>query len=125
MILGMYVTRSKQHVWFIGDPLENILGAKLPSGRDVMRNLVHYHRVKNVNIQDAANRVYTQIKIPMWEKARIPTKAKLDVIIKIRLVQRTPIAEQASSTNHSGESAQSSRIHKKDVRLVRYCTCRR
>ena len=78
MILGMYVTRSKQHVWFIGDPLENILGAKLPSGRDVMRNLVHYHRVKNVNIQDAANRVYTQI-IPMWEKARIPTKAKQDV----------------------------------------------
>ena len=84
MILGMYVTRSKQHVWFIGDPLENILGAKLPSGRYVMRNLVHYHRVKNVNIQDAANRVYTQIKIPMWEKACIPTKAKLDVIIKIK-----------------------------------------
>ena len=71
-------------MWFIGDPLENILGAKLPSGRDVMRNLVHYHRVKNVNIQDAANRVYTQIKIPMWEKARISSKAKLDVIIKIK-----------------------------------------
>ena len=83
MILGMYVTRSKQHVWLIGDPLENILGTKLPSGRDVMRNLVHYHRVKNVNIQDAANRVYTQI-IPMWEKARIPAKAKQDVIIKIK-----------------------------------------
>ena len=43
----MYVT---QHVWLIGDPLENILGAKLASGRDVMQNLVHYHRVKNVNI---------------------------------------------------------------------------
>ena len=83
MILGMYATRSKHHVWLIGDPLENIIGAKLPSGRDVMRNLVHYHRVKNVNIQDAANRVYTQI-IPIWEKARIPTKAKQDVIIKIK-----------------------------------------
>ena len=75
MILDMYVTCSKQQGWLIGDPLQNILGAKLPSSRDVMRNLVHYHRVKNVNIQDAANRVYTQI-IPMWEKVRIPTKAK-------------------------------------------------
>ena len=28
------------------DPLENILGAKLPSGRDVMRNIVHYHSEK-------------------------------------------------------------------------------
>ena len=75
IILDIYVTCSKQQGWLIGDPLQNILGAKLPSGRDVMRNLVHYHRMKNVNIQDAANRVYTQI-IPMWVKARIPTKAK-------------------------------------------------
>ena len=64
--------------------VENILGANLLSGRDVMRNLVHYHRVKNVNIQDAANRVYYTQIIPMWEKARIPTKAKQDVIIKIK-----------------------------------------
>ena len=64
--------------------VENILGANLLSGRDVMRNLVHYHRVKNVNIQDAANRVYYTQIIPMWEKARIPTKAKQDVIINIK-----------------------------------------
>ena len=36
-----------------------------------------------MNIKDAVNRVFTQI-IPMWEKARIPTKAKQDVIIKIK-----------------------------------------
>ena len=64
--------------------VENILGANLLSGRDVMRNLVHYHRVKNVNSQDAANRVYYTQIIPMWEEARIPTKAKQDVIIKIK-----------------------------------------
>ena len=35
-------TRSKDNVWLIGYPSETISGARLPSGRDVMRNFVYF-----------------------------------------------------------------------------------
>ena len=38
-------TRSSQHVWLIGFPSDNINGAKLPSGRDVMHFLSNIAKI--------------------------------------------------------------------------------
>ena len=81
MILGMYVTRIKQHVWLIGDPLENILGAKLPSGRDVMRNQSQSEkREHSRRSQPGIHTDYTHV----GESAYPDQGAKQDVIIKIK-----------------------------------------
>ena len=108
--------------------VENILGANLLSGRDVMRNLVHctlsqsekreHSRCSQPGILHTDYTHVGESAYPDQGEARRHHQNQ-------RLVQRTTIAEQGSSMNHSGESAQSSRIHKKDVCLVRYCTRRR
>jgi len=54
-------TRSKNKVWLIGFPLSSITGARLPSGRDVMRNFVYYHRLGKLTISDSANKVFVQV----------------------------------------------------------------
>ena len=40
-------TRSKDNVWLIGYPSETISGARLPSGRDAMRNFVYFCDQRN------------------------------------------------------------------------------
>ena len=59
MILDIYATCSKQQGWLIGDPLQNILGAKLPSSRDVMRKLVHYHSEKREHSRRSQPGIHT------------------------------------------------------------------
>ena len=38
-------TRSAQHIWLIGFPTDKLIGAKLPSGRDVMRFLSNIAKI--------------------------------------------------------------------------------
>ena len=42
-VFSSYLTRGCDNVLLIGYPLEHLTGARLPSGRDVMRNFVFYH----------------------------------------------------------------------------------
>ena len=115
MILGMYATRSRKHswckfaVWSRCDAQSSALSQseKREHSRCSQPGILH------TDYPHVGESAY-----PDQGEARRHHQNQ-------RLVQRTPIAEQASSMNHSGESAQSSRIHKKDVRLVRYCTRRR
>lgn len=78
----MALTRSSSLVWQIGQPLEHLYGTKLPSGREVMQNLIYHHNTKKLTIRVAANKVYNEL-LPFWEKARIPTRAKNLVISQI------------------------------------------
>lgn len=76
-------TRSAEKVWLIGYPLETIMGARLPSGRDVMRNFVFYHRSKKLTINASTQEVFAQV-MPFWEKSRIPTRQKHHIVQKIK-----------------------------------------
>jgi hypothetical protein len=75
-------TRSSDYVWMIGSPLEQLTGARLPSGRDVMCNFLYYHRLKKLPIRDSASAVYDQL-MPFWSKARLPVRAKHHIVTKI------------------------------------------
>ena len=76
-------TRSAEKVWLIGYPLETIMGARLPSGHDVMRNFVFYHRSKKLTINASTQEVFAQV-MPFWEKSRIPTRQKHHIVQKIK-----------------------------------------
>ena len=77
------VTRSNDNIFLIGHPCDTISGARLPSGRDVMRNFIFYHRSEKLSINESANCVYDQL-LPFWNKCRLPVRQKNHIIKKIR-----------------------------------------
>lgn len=79
----MASTRSRDIAWLIGHPRDNITGARLPSGRDVMRNFVYYHRHQKMTIAKSAQQVYDQL-LPFWIKSRLPIRHKPNIIQKIK-----------------------------------------
>ena len=79
----MNTTRSCNKDWLIVYPLATIFGARLPSGRDVMRNFSFYHRVQKLTIVDSAKQVYTNL-VPFWIKSRLPIRQKQHVIRMIK-----------------------------------------
>ena len=76
------LTRSNDLVFLIGHPKENLNGARLPSGRDVMQNFIFYQRSLKHTINDSAQQVYEQL-LPFWIKSALPTRRKDHVIKKI------------------------------------------
>ena len=80
--ISSYLTRSSDDMFLIGHPLEHLTGARLPSGRDVMRNFVFYHLTLKKTIKDSAQQVYAQL-MPFWLKSHLPTRRKDHVIKKI------------------------------------------
>lgn len=77
------LTRSKDITWLIGHPSETIAGARLPSGRDVMKNFVFYHRIKKQTLSDSARQVHDHL-LPFWIKSRLPIRQKQHIIQKIK-----------------------------------------
>src|ERR1043165_3945820 len=75
------LTRSKDNTWLIGHPIEIITGAHLPSGRDVMKNFLYYHRLNKLTIDESARHVYEQL-LPFWLKSRIPVRQKGHIVLK-------------------------------------------
>lgn len=75
-------TRSTDTVWLLGFPCENISGARLPSGLDVMRNFLFYHRTRKLSISKSAKCVYDQL-VPFWVKSRLPIIQQKHIITKI------------------------------------------
>lgn len=67
----------------IGYPCETITGARLPSGRDVMKNFIHYHRKMKLTVSQCAHQVY-DVLLPFWNKSRLPVRHKPDVVKKIK-----------------------------------------
>jgi hypothetical protein len=94
------LTRSKDNIWLIGYPIETITGARLPSGRDVMKNFVFHHRLQKRTIADSSERVYDQL-LPFWIKSRLPTREKHHVIQKIKqlYIQQTDLLKNRSRSN--------------------------
>ena len=76
-------TRSKDIIWLIGHPCELITGARLPSGREVMKNFVYYHRVKKQTLSNSAKSVCDQL-VPFWMKSRLPIRENHKIAKKIQ-----------------------------------------
>ena len=80
------VTRTNCHVLLIEHPVEQLTGARLPSGRDVMQNFVHYHLSLpyfKCTINDSAQQVSEQLQ-RFWLKSSLPTWRKDYVIKKLK-----------------------------------------
>jgi hypothetical protein len=75
--------RKKTKVWLIGYPKDTITGARLPSGRDVMRNFIHHLRVSKLSIAESSQNVYDQL-VQFWMKSRLPIRDKQHIIRKVK-----------------------------------------
>lgn len=96
------VTRSSDNVWLIGHPTDVLLGARLPSGRDVLQNFVYYHITKKMTVTDSAHEVYNQL-VPFWEKSHLPVRQKHHVVQKIKDLynERNNLMKHRSRSNQS------------------------
>lgn len=93
-------TRTKSEIYLIGPQKHQIMGAKLPSKRQVLS--VYFYNTRTVKLSqvDSLEILYFEIRV-FWEKARIPISKKQYVILKIqslvddyRGVQKTPSARK-------------------------------
>ena len=78
----MAITRSFDKIWLVGHPIERILGCKLLSNRKVLQNYAYHHNTMGQTLKDSARFVCLEL-MPLWMKARIPTRAEFHIISKI------------------------------------------
>ena len=90
-------THNSQHVRLIGFPTDKIIGAKLPSGRDVMRFLIK-HRKNKCTTRESAHTNYDEL-IKIRHQCRIPVKSKRDSIDKIEKLYKQQ--QQLSKSIHA------------------------
>ena len=88
-------TRSKSVTLLIGQPCEKITGARLPSGRDIIRNFVFFHRLKKMTVADSARQVHDQL-MPFWTKSRLPVRQKQHIVQKIKDLYREQVRLKSS-----------------------------
>lgn len=110
------VTRSNDIVLLIGHPLEQLTGARLPSGRDVMRNFIYYQRSLKYTINDSSQKVYEQL-IPFWIRSGLPTRRRDHVAKKIRdlYAEHVRLMKNASRGNAKDLESQSQYSKKLDM----------
>jgi hypothetical protein len=96
------VTRSSDNVWLIGHPTDILLGARLPSGRDVLQNFVYYHITKKMTVTDSAHEVHDQL-VPFWAKSHLSVRQKHHVVQKIKDLynERNNLMKHRSCSNQS------------------------
>ena len=103
------ITRSNNNIWLIGFPKETISGARLPSGLDVMKNCVYYHRQQKLNINTAAQQVHDQL-LPFWVKSRLPVRQKQHILQKIKDLY----AEQVRLMKHRKRNNSTDQMNQKE-----------
>ncbi len=76
-------TRSTDTIWLVGGMQEAFSAVKLPSRGEVLRVMFHYHNNDKLSLRDSIAKT-TELLLPVWERARIPTKAPTHVVEHIR-----------------------------------------
>lgn len=77
------VTRAACSVWLVGGTEKSFKTSKLPSRGDVLKVLFNYHNREHMSLKDSIEKT-TSLLMPIWEMARIPTKAAYHVVEHIR-----------------------------------------
>ena len=75
-------TRKGTEIWLLGNTIDRISGAKLPSNGDVLRRLFFLTKNK-MNVKEASNIIYSEL-LDFWDKAKIPIRDKQHVLAKIK-----------------------------------------
>jgi len=73
----------RQHIFLLGNLVNQITGNKLPSNGDCLRVLFYNMRVVNLNLNDSSGLVADECLL-FWKKARIPTQYHCDIVRKIK-----------------------------------------
>jgi hypothetical protein len=77
------VTRAASAIWLVGGIEENFRSSKLPSRGEVLKVLFNFREPKQMSLKDSVDAT-TELLLPIWNKARIPTKASAHVVEHIR-----------------------------------------
>ena len=72
------LTRAARSVWLIGGTDEDFKASKFPSKTEVLKVLFHYRIEEKLSLKDSIENTSSLI-LPIWNKARIPTKAPVHV----------------------------------------------
>jgi len=75
-------TRAETHLYLIGSTVTELLGAKLPSNRQVFGLFLRRHLTEGFTIRSAAMQVIKEV-LNFWEKARIPVRQSQHCICKL------------------------------------------
>src|SRR5688572_26379724 len=102
------LTHSKSNIWLIGHPCNVISGPRLPSGRDVMRNFIYFHRKQKLRIDDSAKRVLDNL-LPFWIKSRLPTRDRWNILPKIKHL----FGKQTNLMKHRSRSTEKDLLNQK------------
>lgn len=76
-------TRKKAEIWLIGNTEDHFSYAKLPTRGQVLKVLFNFHTLRNQSLDDSVKET-AAMELPIWERARIPTKAKNHVWDRLR-----------------------------------------
>lgn len=76
-------TRSSSAVWLVGGTEVQFKTSKLPSRGEVLKVLFGYHIGEHLSLKDSIDTT-SSLLLPVWEMARIPTKAPNHVVEHIR-----------------------------------------
>lgn len=68
-------TRAQNAVYLIGIPYSQILGAKLPSKKQVLSVFLFNHRTLKMTVRESASLVFDELSV-FWAKAHIPIQTK-------------------------------------------------
>src|SRR6218665_914882 len=77
------VTHATLSVWMIGMTEEDFKASKFLSKKEVLKVLFHYRIEEKLSLEDSIEKTSSLI-LPIWDKARIPTKAPVHVVEHIR-----------------------------------------
>ena len=79
---------KRRGLWLIGSPTEEILGAKLPSNRQVLLKFMFEHKERGHTLRESAT-LTTRSLLTFWEKARIPVRKEWHIIAKVEALHKS------------------------------------
>lgn len=74
--------KSREPIFLIGFETSQILGAKLPSNRQVLSTFFYNLRTVYKDIRESANLVIKEVEV-FWEKSSIPTRKSYNSASKL------------------------------------------
>lgn len=76
-------TRIKTAVWLIGQPREKLPVTVLPTVGDMLKTFFYNHKMMKRTVSDSLKATCNEL-VEIWEKSRIPTAFKPNIISKMR-----------------------------------------